>query len=185
MTDPLKKPEGLSWNSASVELPEIPMLPAGQDALSATISAVYIAFKHIFREGPTNAGCFRPITVIAPESTFLHAVYPRPVAGCSSEVSQRVINVVIGAMAKRWSRYRSPAFMGRQSAASMSFLLIMWLATYDGCLRARNVPPRTRRNLVGRIKVCLSAPSNASSALSVALVPATSVSNGSTGLCST
>ena len=40
MTDPLKKPEGLSWNSASVELPEIPMLPAGQDALRATISAV-------------------------------------------------------------------------------------------------------------------------------------------------
>ena len=40
MTDPLKKPEGLSWNAASVELPEIPMLPAGQDALSATISAV-------------------------------------------------------------------------------------------------------------------------------------------------
>ena len=40
MTDPLKKPEGISWNPASVELPEIPMLPAGQDALSSTISAV-------------------------------------------------------------------------------------------------------------------------------------------------
>ena len=40
MTDPLRKPEGLSWDPASVELPEIPMLPAGQDALSATISAV-------------------------------------------------------------------------------------------------------------------------------------------------
>ena len=40
MNMPLKKPEGLSWNAASVELPEIPMLPAGQDALSATISAV-------------------------------------------------------------------------------------------------------------------------------------------------
>jgi hypothetical protein len=40
MTDPLKKPEGISWDPASVELPEIPMLPAGQDALSATISAV-------------------------------------------------------------------------------------------------------------------------------------------------
>jgi hypothetical protein len=40
MTDPLRKPEGLSWNAASVELPEIPMLPAGEDALSATISAV-------------------------------------------------------------------------------------------------------------------------------------------------
>src|SRR6478672_5683501 len=40
MSMPLKKPEGLNWNSASVELPEIPMLPAGQDALNATISAV-------------------------------------------------------------------------------------------------------------------------------------------------
>src|SRR3954451_7976299 len=40
MTDPLRKPDGLNWNAASLELPEIPMLPAGQDALSATISAV-------------------------------------------------------------------------------------------------------------------------------------------------
>jgi hypothetical protein len=40
MTDPLKKPEGISWDAASLELPDIPMLPAGQDALSATISAV-------------------------------------------------------------------------------------------------------------------------------------------------
>ena len=31
MNIPLKKPEGLNWNAASVELPEIPMLPAGQD----------------------------------------------------------------------------------------------------------------------------------------------------------
>jgi hypothetical protein len=40
MSMPLEKPEGLNWNAASVELPDIPMLPAGQDALSATISAV-------------------------------------------------------------------------------------------------------------------------------------------------
>jgi hypothetical protein len=40
MIDPLRKPEGITWDPASVELPEIPMLPAGQDALSATISAV-------------------------------------------------------------------------------------------------------------------------------------------------
>ncbi|MCV7301485.1 hypothetical protein H7J93_17845 [Mycobacterium barrassiae] len=37
---PLKKPEGISWNTASVELPQIPMLPAGLDAMSATIAAV-------------------------------------------------------------------------------------------------------------------------------------------------
>jgi hypothetical protein len=38
--DPLKKPEGISWDAATVELPEMPMLPPGQDAMSATISAV-------------------------------------------------------------------------------------------------------------------------------------------------
>jgi hypothetical protein len=37
---PLKKPEGISWSAASVELPQIPMLPAGPDAMSATIAAV-------------------------------------------------------------------------------------------------------------------------------------------------
>ena len=36
----LNKPENIYWDPASVELPEIPMLPPGQDALSATISAV-------------------------------------------------------------------------------------------------------------------------------------------------
>ena len=38
--DPLEKPEGLNWDPASVELPQIPMLPPGEDAMSATISAV-------------------------------------------------------------------------------------------------------------------------------------------------
>jgi hypothetical protein len=38
--DPFKKPEGISWDAASVQLPEMPMLPPGEDAMSATISAV-------------------------------------------------------------------------------------------------------------------------------------------------
>jgi len=40
MTDPLEKPEGLNWDPAAVELPQIPMLPPGEDAMSATIAAV-------------------------------------------------------------------------------------------------------------------------------------------------
>lgn len=40
MGSPLRKPDAISWNAAAVELPEIPMIPAGQDAMSATISAV-------------------------------------------------------------------------------------------------------------------------------------------------
>ena len=41
MTDPLETPDApLNWNPAAVELPQIPMLPPGEDAMSATISAV-------------------------------------------------------------------------------------------------------------------------------------------------
>ena len=40
MTSPLEKPEGLSWDAAAVELPEVPMLPPGQDAMSMTIAGV-------------------------------------------------------------------------------------------------------------------------------------------------
>ncbi|MFO7163605.1 MAG: hypothetical protein DIU75_009670 [Mycolicibacterium hassiacum] len=40
MSMPLRKPEGLSWSPATVELPEVPTIQPGEDALSATIAAV-------------------------------------------------------------------------------------------------------------------------------------------------
>ncbi|MFC4342739.1 hydantoinase B/oxoprolinase family protein [Cupriavidus numazuensis] len=66
---------------------------------ASTVSAVYLAFKHVFPEVPINAGCFRPITVEQPKGTFLFAEYPRPVAGCAAEVSQRVMESMFTALA--------------------------------------------------------------------------------------
>ena len=66
--------------------------------ISTTKSACYLAFKHVFPEIPVNSGCFSPIQFHIPESTFLNARLPRPVAGCASEVSQRVGDVVMGAL---------------------------------------------------------------------------------------
>lgn len=63
-----------------------------------TQTAVYVGLKHVFPEVPVNAGCFRAVTVKKPVGTFLHAEYPRPVAGCASEVSQRIMEAVFGAM---------------------------------------------------------------------------------------
>jgi N-methylhydantoinase B len=65
-----------------------------------TQSAVYIALKHIFPDVPVNEGCFRPIRIEKPVGTFLYAEYPRPVSGCAAEVSQRIVEVVFGAMAE-------------------------------------------------------------------------------------
>ncbi len=65
---------------------------------ATTQSSVYVAIKHIFPEVPINAGCFEPLHIPVPDTTFLYAQYPRPVAGCAAEVAQRIMEAVFGAM---------------------------------------------------------------------------------------
>lgn len=65
---------------------------------ATTQSAIYVAIKHIFPDVPINSGCFEPLHIKDPFNTFLHAEYPRPVAGCAAEVAQRIMEAVFGAM---------------------------------------------------------------------------------------
>jgi len=76
-----------------------------------TRSAVYYCFlcllvtpsrllKATLADPPLNAGCFEPIRVIAPEGTIVNARPPRAVAGGNVETSQRVTDVVLGALSK-------------------------------------------------------------------------------------
>lgn len=66
-------------------------------ARETTISALLVAVKHCFPDVPINAGCFRPLAFVIPESTFLAATFPRPTSGFA-EVTQRVMDVVFGAL---------------------------------------------------------------------------------------
>jgi N-methylhydantoinase B len=90
---------------------------------ATTASAVYISFKHLFPEIPMNAGCFEPINVIAPETTFLNSQYPRPVSGCAAEVSQRIVDVCFGALAK--------ALPDRSTGAPVGTSLNVAIGGYD------------------------------------------------------
>ena len=67
---------------------------------AATQSAVYIGVRHMFPDVPLNAGGFEPIHVTPPRGTFLHAEYPKPVAGAAAECSQRVVEAVLGALGR-------------------------------------------------------------------------------------
>ena len=77
-----------------------PVKGAMNGSLSATVSSVYVALKHIFPDVPINAGAFRPVRVIAPETTFFNAQFPKAVSGSSAEVSLRVVDAVFGALAQ-------------------------------------------------------------------------------------
>ncbi|WP_424984838.1 hydantoinase B/oxoprolinase family protein [Microbulbifer sp. S227A] len=65
---------------------------------ATTLSAVYLAMRHIFPEVPMSAGAFEPLHVSGIEGTFLDARYPRPVSGCAAEVSQRIAEAVFAAL---------------------------------------------------------------------------------------
>ncbi len=66
--------------------------------LATTLSAIYLAVRHIFPDTPLNAGAFRPLLVTGYQGTFLDAKYPRPVSGCAAEVSQRIAEAVFLAL---------------------------------------------------------------------------------------
>jgi N-methylhydantoinase B len=66
-----------------------------------TLSAVYYVFRCLIAlDVPNNAGCLIPIEVIAPEGTVVNAQHPAPVAGGNVETSQRIVDVLLGALAK-------------------------------------------------------------------------------------
>ncbi len=65
---------------------------------ATTLGSVYCGMKHIFPTVPINSGCFEPIQVDEPRGTFLFAEYPRPVAGCAAETSQRIMETMFGAL---------------------------------------------------------------------------------------
>lgn len=65
---------------------------------ATTLSAVYLAVRHVFPDVPISAGAFEPLRVTGIEGTFLDAHYPRPVSGCAAEVSQRIAEAVFAAL---------------------------------------------------------------------------------------
>jgi len=68
---------------------------------TVTKSAVYYVVRCLMPEGaPMNHGAFVPVRVIAPAGTVVNARPPRPVAGGNVETSQRIVDVVFGALAQ-------------------------------------------------------------------------------------
>ena len=69
--------------------------------LSITQSACYYAILCLLDEAvPVNAGCFAPIHVTAPQGCLVNAQPPAAVAAGNVETSQRIVDVVLGALAE-------------------------------------------------------------------------------------
>jgi N-methylhydantoinase B/oxoprolinase/acetone carboxylase alpha subunit len=66
-----------------------------------TYSAAFYAFRCVVDVPiPSNYGGQRPLRVIAPEGSVLNAQFPAAVAGGNVETSQRIVDVLLGALAQ-------------------------------------------------------------------------------------
>jgi len=66
-----------------------------------TLSAVLYVFRTLVgRDIPTNAGILRPIQVLTRKGSVVDAQFPAAVAGGNVETSQRIVDVVLGALSR-------------------------------------------------------------------------------------
>ena len=85
-----------------------------------TLSAVYYVFRCLLSlDVPNNSGCLAPIEVIAPQGSVVNASHPAPVAGGNVETSQRIVDVLLGAMARA-----APELIPAASQGTMNNTLI-------------------------------------------------------------
>ena len=78
-----------------------------------TLSAVlYVLISLSKEELPVNAGCMRPIRVITKKGTVVDADYPCAVSAGNVETSQRIVDVLLGALSKALPRFIPAASQG-------------------------------------------------------------------------
>lgn len=70
---------------------------------NAPLSVCHAVVLYVFRtlvgsEIPLNEGCFKPLNIIAPAGSMMHAQYPSAVIAGNTEVSQLACNALLGAL---------------------------------------------------------------------------------------
>ena len=87
---------------------------------AVTRSAVYYCFACLLDEQvPLNGGAFRNIDVLTRPGSVLHALYPAAVVAGNTETSQRVVDVVLGALAKALPDRIPAASCGTMSSVAL------------------------------------------------------------------
>jgi N-methylhydantoinase B len=88
--------------------------------LSVTAAAVYYALHCLMPpDTPACAGAFRPITIRAPRGCLLNASRPAAVAAGNVETSQRIVDVLLGALAQADAERVAAASHGSMNNVAM------------------------------------------------------------------
>ncbi len=101
--------------------------------ISVTLSAVFYVFRSLIDEDiPLNHGIQRPIKVFAPPNTVVNASYPSSCAGGNVETSQRIVDVMLGALSKAIPDMIPAASYGTMSNVSFGDATFAYYETIAG-----------------------------------------------------
>lgn len=106
--------------------------------LSVTASGVYCGLKMAVDPEsliPPNSGCWRAISVEAPKASVVNVSFPAPVVYANHEMSHRIADMVMGALAGVWP--------DRVMACSQGTSAVVTLGGYDPRLQRRYVSYET------------------------------------------
>ncbi|MGD8389841.1 MAG: hydantoinase B/oxoprolinase family protein, partial [Desulfobacteraceae bacterium] len=68
---------------------------------AVTLACVYYGLKSAIGPGlPSSGGTFRPVEVLTPEGTLVNPRFPAPVSNANINTSQRITEVILGALAQ-------------------------------------------------------------------------------------
>src|SRR5208283_5290708 len=98
-----QKKRGQTRNAVTIDFTgSDPQVEGSVNAVEAiTYSACFYVFRCLLAEDvPATAGLMRPIRVIAPKGTIVNAQPPAAVAGGNVETSQRIVDVLLRALAQ-------------------------------------------------------------------------------------
>ena len=82
-------------------------------------AALYVLLCLAPGEIPSNHGCMRPLRLVAPQGSMVNAQPPHAVSGGNVETSQRIVDVLLGALAKAL-----PEVVPAASQGTMNNLLV-------------------------------------------------------------
>jgi N-methylhydantoinase B len=105
--EPIRIKTSISFNAAdrSVKIDFAGSSAQVESSINAVYAITYSAVYYVFRcllpeDAPATAGLMRPITVVAPSGSIVNAMLPAPVAGGNVETSQRIVDVLLRALAQ-------------------------------------------------------------------------------------
>ncbi len=107
---------------------------------AVTHSAVYYVFLSLLNTigaYPVNEGCFRPIKIITKSGTVVSATYPSAVAAGNVETSQRIVDVLLGALSGAFPDLIPSASCGTMNNIAIGNENFAYYETIGGGMGAR------------------------------------------------